>query len=193
MNKLERLFWAINLPSELKEKLYNFQKQIYVDNNAVKWVKPQNYHLTIKFLGETNPTAKDDMVKTVSDSLKGSKGFMLNINGLGFFPADSQAPRIFWAGIGGDLGSLEELFHKVDEVMVSFGYPSEYRKFSPHLTLARIKHPKGAQDLVEVVKKLGFLIFEPGNFKVSSLDLMSSELFPQGPVYRIVGSIKLGN
>lgn len=191
MNKPERLFWAINLPGELKEKLHKLQKQLDIANNAVKWVKPQNYHLTIKFLGDTDPAVKNDLVQAVFEGLKRMKCFELNVSGLGFFPANSTTPRIFWAGLGGDLDCLAVLFHQVEKAVLPFGYPQEHRKFSPHLTLARMKQSKETQDLVAAVKKMEIQALEFGSFKVSAVDLMGSELFPQGPVYRIVKSIKL--
>ncbi len=190
MGKRLRLFWAINLPEELKTKLSRVQDGLRKAGADAKWVEPGNLHLTVKFLGETDPGLVAPVIGTVSCRLRDCRAFWLEVAGLGFFPGPAS-PRVVWAGLKGKEGLLEDIGRIVDESMAVHGFPRENRKFSPHLTLARIRSPKNRQELIRLVDIESPRTNGLGNFKVSSVDLMQSNLTPQGPVYTLLSRVGL--
>lgn len=189
MNKL-RLFWAINLPEDIKKNISNIQSLLKETGSDLKWVESQNLHITVKFLGETDDSRVGEIGEAVIERLKSYPELRLSLQGLGFFPG-AASPRVLWAGIKGDVNILREIAGAVDECMSGFGFPLEGRKFSPHLTLARLRSPKNIKELVERAGVESGRVGLVGGFKALSVDLMQSDLSRQGPVYSILRSARL--
>ncbi|MFZ5633582.1 MAG: RNA 2',3'-cyclic phosphodiesterase [Bacillota bacterium] len=192
MAKKLRLFWAVNLPAELKIKLVHVQERLKTAGADAKWVEHENLHVTVKFLGETDVDLVAKIVETASDSLKNCQSFRVDVDGLGFFPG-SASPRVVWAGLKGEVSRLKEIARVVEDAMAVHGFPREGRKFSPHLTLARIKSSGNAGELVEIIGAEDAKIKNLGSFRVSSVDLMQSDLTPRGPVYTRLAAVKFRN
>lgn len=191
MTRKRRLFWAVNLPGELKKALGEKQARLKTAAAGVKWVEPELLHVTVKFLGDTDDGLVAGIAGTAAGALRGLGPFRLEVKGLGFFPG-SSSPRVLWAGLKGEVGLLREAARRVEEAMIDFGFPREARKFSPHLTLARIKSPAGGAELAGVVDRIRSGAESPGIFRVGSVDLMQSELTPRGPVYTMLVAVRLG-
>lgn len=187
MAKKIRLFWAVNLPGELKVRLAEARRDLFVPGSDAKWVETENLHLTVVFLGDTDINCINEMVAAVDNSLQGIRAFSLNLGGLGFFPATGR-PKVLWMGVGGDVKGFKELHRVVQNALAPLGFTPEARSFSPHLTLARIKSPRGCDTLVKRVNSLSQIKI-PGVLKVDSVDLMHSELSPKGPVYSVLASV----
>lgn len=191
MAKKLRLFWAVNLPEELKTKLWHMQGRLQAAGADAKWVERQNLHVTVKFLGETDAGLVAQIVDAAAGRLKSFKAFGLEVSGLGFFPGPAS-PRVVWAGLKGETGMLKELARAVEESMAECGFPREGRKFSPHLTLARVKSPGNTGDLARMAEEESNRGARLGSFRVSSVDLMQSDLTPRGPAYTLLAAVKLG-
>ncbi|MFZ5596837.1 MAG: RNA 2',3'-cyclic phosphodiesterase [Bacillota bacterium] len=189
MKKL-RLFWAVNLPGELKAKLAAVVDRLGGCGADAKWVERDNLHVTVKFLGDVDTGRVEEITGTVSRGLKYFPAFRLDLGGPGFFPGPAS-PRVFWVGLSGGAGSLAEMAGIVDDVMGGLGFAREGRKFSPHLTLARIRSPRNIKELAGAVASLKDVFGEMGGFNVSSLDLMQSDLTRSGPVYSKLASVEL--
>ncbi len=189
MAKKLRLFWAVNLPGELKNKIRGIRERLGTAGRA-NWVEPRNLHVTVKFLGDTDIDLVHQVVDSAARRLKGVKSFSLEVGGLGFFPGTSS-PRVLWAGLKGEVDVLGGVARMLEEAMAEHGFPRESRRFFPHVTLARIKSPAGVGDLVTAVEKERPLAESLGSFRVFSLDLMMSDLTPQGPVYTLLSPLKL--
>ncbi|MCL6611561.1 MAG: RNA 2',3'-cyclic phosphodiesterase [Peptococcaceae bacterium] len=187
-----RLFWAVNLPAELKTKLVHVQERLKAAGADAKWVEHENLHVTVKFLGDTGVDLVAGIIGTAADCLKGCRPFKLDVDGLGFFPG-SASPRVVWAGLKGEVSRLVEIARLIEEAMTVHGFPREGRKFSPHLTLARIKSAKKSEDLVRIIEAEAPGIKNLGIFSVSSVDLMQSHLTSRGPLYTRLAAVKLGN
>lgn len=190
MAKKLRLFWAVNLPEELKTKLWHMQESLRAAGADAKWVEHQNLHVTVKFLGETDAGLVAQIVDAAAGRLKSFKAFGLEVSGLGFFPGPAS-PRVVWAGLQGETGMLKELARAVEDSMADCGFPRESRKFSPHLTLARVRSSRNIGDLVKIMDDQSKRGARPGSFRVSSVDLMQSDLTPRGPVYNRLAAIRL--
>lgn len=185
-----RLFWAVNLPADLKARLAKLQLRLQPAGGEAKWVEENNLHLTLKFLGETDRTLVDPIVSAAAAALAESSIFKLDLEGLGFFP-NAARPRVIWAGVRGRVDLLLDLAGRVDRAMVGLGFRPEERKFSPHLTLARIKQAGPPGQLAGAAASLAAGGLHQGSFMVRSADLMESRLSGSGPVYLRLAQVNL--
>jgi len=153
----------------------------------VKWVRPENIHLSLKFLGDVDDGRTAELHTALQRAAGGgarneARPLMLQITGFGVFP-DYHRPRVLWAGVTPDPG-LELLQHGVEQAFAPLGFPTEARAFRPHVTLARASRdakPREFAGLEEVLSEIDF----DETVSVSQVDLMQSTLNPEGPVYQV--------
>ncbi len=146
---------------------------------GVKWVPPDQFHYTLKFLGEIPPLRVEAAKKALESASLGMAAFDLELSQTGCFPA-SGPPRIVWAGAGEGVTLLVDLARRVEDSFEKEGFLRESRPFSPHLTLGRVKDPSRARGIREAVSVLPHMF---GTQRVSETVLFKSELKPGGPVY----------
>jgi RNA 2',3'-cyclic 3'-phosphodiesterase len=178
MNQKIRLFVAIDLPKAVKAALLAAAEQVgqRLPEGVVRWVKPEQLHLTLRFLGDTAVTQLPALQEQLSQLTARQPAFHLQLNGLGAFP-NRKRPRVVWAGLAGELPVLQVLQAELEDRVVGLGWPREERPFSPHITLGRVKDASRVEGLdwsVELVS-LGVA--------VTAVKLVQSELRPSGPVY----------
>ncbi|MBT7290620.1 MAG: RNA 2',3'-cyclic phosphodiesterase [Chloroflexi bacterium] len=138
MDKL-RCFIAIELPQQIKIVLSQLQILLGKErDNSIKWVNPNNIHLTLKFLGSINSDSIPLITDAMKSCIKTTSPFSLSIGDTGAFP-NTQSPRVSWVGLKGDSGALLKLQKQLDQVLSEIGFAPETREFSPHLTLGRIR------------------------------------------------------
>lgn len=174
-----RLFIAVELAEAIRERLSAAQERLRRCPCGVKWVKPELMHLTLKFLGEVEEAAIAGIGAAIAAAAQGVSPFDLTVAGLGAFP-ERGAPRVLWAGIQ-DNGSLALLNRRLEEGLAPLGFPPEGRPFSPHLTIGRVKEPRGAGALRGVLDRERAAEF--GSCRVEEIILMLSVLSPAGPTY----------
>lgn len=174
-----RTFVAIELPRELTSKIDQLQSALKKTNVDVSWVKPQNVHITLKFLGEVKEEKIEEVYQVVEKSVNGIKSFTVNLQGLGGFP-NLKRPRVIWVGVEKGKEILAELYPKMEEEFLKIGFAKENRSFTPHLTIGRIKSPKHLEGLASEINKT---TFETEEFEVKEVVVMKSTLFPTGAVY----------
>ena len=184
-----RLFWAVSLPDQVKEQLGVLMDLLQKGQADAKWVEKYNLHLTVKFLGELPANQRPLITNAVKEALAGTGSFNLMVKGLGFFPS-AQRPRILWAGLTGELARLRELHRLVEDSLTPLGWPPENRRFSPHLTLARLRSLRGMEALTRLVLELTESAAAMP-VQVEELKLMESKLTRQGPVYTVLDRIIL--
>lgn len=191
-NEQIRSFIAIELPEELKSGLVKLQTELKSSGDTfVKWVAPQGIHLTLKFLGNVSAPKVDEITKAMTSASVGIASFQLETTELGAFP-NLNRPNVFWLGVGGDVGKLAMLQQRIDDVLEPKGFPKEKRAFTPHLTLARIREiasPQNRRDFGELISKTRFEVRY--KVKVSSINLMRSQLLPGGAVYSRLSEARL--
>ena len=173
-----RAFIALDLPEHLKRSFKDFQDSLKAEGLSFRWVSPQNLHVTLKFLGEINKDLLPLLDKSVSDVCRQSKSFLLDLKRVGSFRRKGGS-AVIWAGID-NAHHLVTLQNKVEEVLVSLGFPKEGR-FSPHLTLGRTKQLEDRIHFSQILEKYGDLNF--GTIEVNALSLVKSDLKSEGPVY----------
>lgn len=183
-----RLFVAISVPDAVKQHARMIRNNIGVSRADIKWVEYENYHLTVKFLGEVNSSDLPALKKQLSMAAEASPPFNLSAGGLGYFP-NRRRPRVLWLGIKGELDKAEFVAERVDAYLGELGYEPE-REHRFHLTLGRIRSEtnlKVMQTAVDNLTAKDKLIA----FRVDKFYLMMSDLKSSGPVYSELGSFVL--
>jgi len=170
-----RLFIALDLPSNVKEKLQHFTESLATAEARI--IKAKNLHLTLKFLGYT----ENNLLPAIYDELKiiaaKHAAFNILLDRLGAFPSKRQA-RILWVGSESNK-QLESLANDLDNALSKYGFEQEKRSFKVHLTLARFKKPA---DLTEILDApIG-----PASEKITHFALFESKLSPKGAQYKVL-------
>lgn len=188
-----RSFIAIELPRNLKTAISRLQEQLKTGSTApVRWVNPDNTHLTLKFLGDIDTAVVDDITKALGEAARGVPSILLGAEGLGAFPNNNRV-QVVWVGLTGELDKLQKLQQRIDKELTPLGFPPEKRAFSPHLTIARIRDRATANDRQDMGRLVENTEFESGaSFLVETVDLMKSQLTREGPIYSKLGSVNLG-
>lgn len=183
-----RCFVALNLSPELKAHLAELQVRLKQAKADVSWVKPENIHLTLKFLGEVEEERILAIKQAIQEGVEGEGALSVTLAGLGTFP-HPRSPRVIWVGIEGEKERLSRLQERMEQAMEGVGFPREGRPFSPHLTLGRVRSARGVSDLVDLLGCHAGSEF--GSFKAQSIELMQSQLHPAGAIYSILESFPL--
>jgi len=184
-----RAFVAVELPSGVKDALRNAQDILRKTGADVKWVRPEGIHLTLKFLGNMDPAVVPELGGALKEAIGGKGAVNLSLSGTGAFP-DGRAPRVVWAGLGGDVEGLAGLARLVEDVCERFGFERETRAFRPHLTLGRVKSKRGVKPMMDALDEAGRGLDTA--FTADRVCLMRSELRRTGAVYSELEQILLG-
>jgi len=178
-----RLFVALEIPSTVRANLADLLKSLHAVSPQMRWVRLQNLHVTLKFIGEV-PEARLAAIRAGLAQVRSEGPVTLNFRGLGFFPGEKH-PRVFWAGIAAS-PNLKTLAVVIDEVMEMLGVPREQRPFSPHLTLARFEPPRLPEQLRAVIQQA--IGHDFGSLRTNQFHLIESKLKPSGAEYTTVES-----
>ena len=176
-----RLFVAIEIPSEIRNTLAAFLKQVRGIAPQAKWVRAENMHVTLKFFGETEP-AKVAAIAKVLGAIRSGEPVTLEFRGLGYFPNEKR-PRVFWAGMEAS-SNLKTLAEEIDNGLHKLGFPLEDRPFTPHLTLARFDPPGLPAKLGAAVEENTSRSF--GALTAREFHLIESKLKSTGAEYTTV-------
>lgn len=184
-----RLFFAVPLPEELRDRASELQRELAAAGARVKWVERPNLHMTLKFIGDTPGERLETFCNVAEQVAEGASRCELTLRGAGCF-SSRGAPRTIWLGVEGDAPELEQLANSLDVALVEAGLAEpESRRFSPHFTLGRVKGRRHARELLAAIEALSEAA--GGTMVVDNFVLMSSELTPEGPIYTERGSFDL--
>jgi RNA 2',3'-cyclic 3'-phosphodiesterase len=172
-----RLFTGIALPADVTDKLDRLVRGLR-PAARIKWSPVKNLHITTKFIGEW-PEERLGELKTTLGELPVRDQLRIGVGGLGWFP-NERSPRVLWAGIEAPQG-LHELARETQEALAGIGVEIEKRRYSPHLTLARIKTPTDLKPLRLAIENLASTEF--GEFTAPAFHLYLSESQAGGPIY----------
>ena len=160
-------------------------------SQAVRWVDPKGIHLTLKFLGNIDVGLVEKVLDSMKQSARSSAPFSLELSGLGVFPG-RRAPRVLWAGIGGDLDALGSLQRELEIILAAQGFQREERGFNPHLTIGRVRNGVSRDQGLRIVDAVTSVHLEPTDpWRVDALHLMRSTLTPQGALYDSLGAASI--
>ena len=172
-----RTFIAVELPDNIRRIIAEYSGSLRAQIPKVKWVAPENLHLTMKFLGEVPEGQLDSVKECVARTVEGFDPFIVELEHLGFFP-NSHQPRVIWIGASGGADHLLELFQKLEDCLESTGFDRDAKTFSPHLTIGRVKRH------AHIAIPPGIPEFDGETFEVNGLSVIMSTLTPQGPIYK---------
>ncbi|MFN4284269.1 MAG: RNA 2',3'-cyclic phosphodiesterase [Alphaproteobacteria bacterium] len=179
---MTRLFVAIELPEELRERLALMQGGV----PGANWVDPDNFHVTLRFIGETAESAIADIDETLARIV--AKPFDLSLAGMDTF-ARGREPTSLWVGVE-RAEPLMSLQKRIDQALTRAGFPTDEKRYTPHVTLARLQRAPEAR-LAGFIAEHNLFRAEP--FRVERFTLFSSQLGSAGPVYSVEADYPLGS
>ncbi len=186
-----RAFIAIELPLKIKEELGRMEEKLKETGADVKWVKPSNMHLTLKFLGEISQDQLNKITDILTDVLKNRNKFSIAVKGLGAFP-DMTRPKVIWAGIEDKDNIITRLAAELEERLTALNILKEERNYSGHITIGRVKSWKNTKELSENISRIANdCNGGKTNFTVERITLFKSNLTPLGPVYEALKETNL--
>ena len=177
-----RLFVAVFPPLKIREETLRTARSL-LPGDRIRWSRPENVHLTLKFLGDVDEEKLDEVHTTLESLCADHTPFDTRTAGLGAFPSARRA-RILWAGVGEGSERLRSLAAHLDAALSRSGFERETRFYEPHLTLGRVRSRPMKLNLPE--EACGDL------FEVSRVELVESMLAGTGPIYRTIESFVLG-
>ncbi|MGC8972246.1 MAG: RNA 2',3'-cyclic phosphodiesterase [bacterium] len=164
-----RVFIAIELPENIKEELDRLVTSLKHSISNVKWVEKENFHITLRFIGEIDEDKVLQIEKILDEVGSRFSPFEVELSGLGKFP------HVLWVGIEKGSNTLKDIAYTIEGLLLREGFQPADKLFSPHITLGRVK-----KDIKKLPLEKGF---GPISFTVDSIILMQSRLFATGPVY----------
>jgi len=186
-----RAFIALDIPREVRNALQRLQEALRTAGVRARWVRPENVHLTVRFLGDVPAGAVSAITAALAGAAGGLTAPELLLGNLGVFPNLRRA-RVIWAGLGGEVETLKKVKQRVDaglQAADSRSFPVDGRPFRAHLTLGRFRGRVDGERLHAAMKKSAH--FEPIPFTADVLVLYRSELKPRGAVYTPLGRWEL--
>jgi 2'-5' RNA ligase len=187
-----RLFIAIAVPALVKAQIKMTQDQLRMslDRGVVRWTKPDQFHLTLRFLGSVQGRLIESLVYTLRAVCQSAGSLQLRASEVGFFP-NARAPRVVWIGVrdsGERLGVLQQTVQKATQ---RFTTEKAEECFSGHITLGRIKQLR-RQEIDALARTAArFAQTSFGGWTVHELHLMRSELSAEGADHRLLAAIPL--
>ena len=176
-----RVFLAVGLPDEIRDRIGTVQRELRRSLGDVKWVRPEGIHLTLKFFGSISAGEVERIATVIAGYTACTESMILTLEKVGGFP-DIRRARVLWLGVGGEIGKLAVLQGNLEAGLDDAGFSRETRPFAPHLTLGRARDSRnGIADAREAIARLEGRI--SGSFTAGGVTLYKSDLRPEGAVY----------
>jgi 2'-5' RNA ligase len=179
----KRLFIAVDISDEARQRAADHMDDLrdIATDVRVGWERPEKLHITLKFLGNVDQGRVSVVSEIVASGAARNGPFAAELVGPGVFP-NARQPRVLWLGVS-DNGLMRRIAAELGERLQKIGFETETRRFSPHLTIARIREPQKGKRLAEEHLQSRF---EPVEFPVREIVLYESILKPTGSVYSVV-------
>jgi RNA 2',3'-cyclic 3'-phosphodiesterase len=184
-----RAFIAFELPPEITRLAAELQACLQRQGLKLRWVRPGNIHLTLRFLGEIPSEQAADVARAMRMAAIGGAPIQLSSQGMGVFP-NLRKPRVLWMGLGGQTELLARAAERLEAQLAPLGISREDRPFKAHLTLARFQKALDARRLQEALEACGG--FRPQPLMAAEMVLFQSDLRPQGAIYTPLVRVALG-
>jgi len=182
-----RVFIAVSLPGELKAEIGEISSSLSVQIPGVRWVPPENLHLTLKFLGDVEETIIPNIQDILNRITPRYLPIICKFTGLGVFPSPRR-PKVIWLGVTEGSDQLSGLANDLSGEFTRLGFKSENRGYTPHLTLGRIKAGVGTAELRKLLRAGEENPVQCGNstrlLKINMLLLQKSILTSKGAIYQ---------
>jgi 2'-5' RNA ligase len=175
-----RIFVAVDLNKLVKQRLQELIISLRKQGGNIRWVNPDNLHLTLKFLGETSEIQIPRIIDALERTASQQSPFSFLIQGTGAYPGGNRPPRVLWAGIESQ-PALMSLQRELEMELHKLGFPPEKRPFSPHLTIGRVKCGSGLGGVISELNLHSDTVF--GKVTAENMVLYQSRLKPSGAEY----------
>jgi 2'-5' RNA ligase len=189
MQQSIRAFIAFELPPVIISLLQKVQQELKLLKLRARWVRPENIHLTLKFLGDLDPDDIDKIGAAMTGATIEFSPITMSVRGIGVFPGIKR-PRVIWLGLGGDIRSLLALQGRLEEKLAGVGFPKDKRSFKAHLTLGRIKQSANPAVIRQMISEYASLSSD--EFTCNQVILFKSDLKPLGAVHSKLKQANLG-
>jgi 2'-5' RNA ligase len=185
-----RTFIALDPGKAIRDRIVALQETLARTAAEVKWVEPDNLHVTLLFLGEVDMLDVPPLCQAVADAAQNQPAFAMTVETVGCFP-NARRPRILWVGVGEGTQEVVALHDALEPPLLALGcYRREERQYTPHITLGRVKSDRPTDKLTTALSR--HADWQGGETTVREVHVMGSELTPQGPVYTVLSRAKLG-
>ena len=188
-----RAFISVHMSDEARERLVQAIDSLSrLGLSGVRWVRPEGMHVTLKFLGNIDPSMVEKVTEAIKLAARDTKPFALALSQPGGFPTLGD-PRVLWVGLAGDLEPLCSLQRAVESQMRRLSFPREKRRFSPHITLGRVREGTRVGErhrIGDAFSRIGVDDVSP--WRVGTVHLMRSTLTPAGAIYSRLAQVSLG-
>ena len=188
-----RLFVALDPPEPVRRRLaalaVELRRSAGRHADEVRWVPPENVHLTLQFLGAVPEERVAEIEAAVRGAAAAARSLSLELKGAGGFP-NARRPRVVWAGVAGEVAALGALAAELGRRLAPLGFAPEERPFSAHLTLGRARDGRGAPGLAGALAQAAAADGTP--WRAADVTLFESHLSPKGPRYEAIVRAPLG-
>ncbi|SRR5512133_1073532 len=185
-----RLFVALEPPDAVRRRLaalgVELRRAAGRAADDVRWVPPENVHLTLQFLGAVPGERVAGVEAALRAAAAQARPLSLEVRGAGGFP-NARRPRVVWAGLAGDTAALGQLAQDLGRRLAPLGFPPEERPFSAHLTLGRSRDGRGAPGLAGALASAADA--PPAPWRAVEVVLFESHLSPRGPRYEAIARV----
>ncbi len=185
---MTRTFIAVEIDSAIRAKAEELIDILRAADADVKWVEPENLHLTLQFLGEVQEEQIADVCKAVEQGAAQVQPFDLEVGSAGAFPNPNR-PRTLWFGAKAGSEQMADLHDNVALELAELGYQDEDRRFQTHLTLGRTRSGKNVAELGRLLKQ--HADFFAGRMRVEKVTVFSSKLGRGRPIYEVLSTARL--
>jgi 2'-5' RNA ligase len=188
-----RLFVAIPMPEAVRNEITGVQQELQrlVSHDAVRWMKPEQFHLTLRFLGDVPVERVAALQEAVNAVCLGSSALRLRAQGVGFFP-NARSPRVIWAGVNDGEGRLVDLQKKIEAAVQPFAEGPSSENFAGHVTVGRVKFLKRLE--IEKLAAHAQAVKDRllGEWTANEIEIVQSRLSPAGAQHSLLSALRLG-
>ena len=186
------MFIAIPIPEPVRDEIIRVQQELQplVPRDVARWARSDQFHLTLRFLGDVPADGIEDLKKSVAAVCRNARPLFLRAEGVGFFP-NPRSPRVIWVGINDREGRLADLQRQIEAAVRPFSPEPGEKNFTGHVTLGRLKNPRPADtgDLAARAQSLEKRLF--GEWTAHEIEIIQSELSSAGARYTSFAALRL--
>ena len=184
-----RTFLALDLDAPIRDRLAAAARGLPQADSRIRWVAPENLHVTLKFLGDVPETDAAEVCNAVVELAGRIEPFDFDIVHLRCVPPGGKV-RMIWADVREPSGQMASMFEQAESALSELGFPRERRGFHPHVTLGRVKSIRSPRELREAAERHAQSHF--GAERAEEVVVYSSELTPRGPIYAAMARGRMG-
>jgi len=186
MSETIRTFIAITLNPDIRETLQKIQSHLRKTGADVKWVNPENIHLTLKFLGDTPVEKLPEIIKILQSTAHSIPSFSFSLTHIGAFPKPEH-PQVIWIGIEQGKADVTRLAQTLEDHLERLGFAKEKRRFDAHVTLGRTRSGFNRFALSKEIKQ--YRLGQELQQSVDHLVFYKSTLTSHGPIYEVIEKV----